>query len=116
MLLALALAGVLTVGDLRLCGSRVTSATIGSNDYTGEPSLTVKLNAQGQAELARLTRRLVGRTLIIRIGRTELSRPFVNTAIEGGEFDLSDPDLPTLERTRAAALTACPTIRRRAGT
>ena len=117
MLLAVTLAGVLTVGDLRLCGERVISAVIGDDGYTGQPSLIVTLSPQARGELGRLTGRLIGRRMPIRLGRIELSRPRVEEAILGGVFSLSGPDLPTLERARAAALAACPAAgRRRTGT
>ena len=95
------------VGEMRLCTPSVTSASIGSDRYTGEPVAIITLNDEDKIALGNLTRRNKGKQLAITLNGDVIANPRIEEAIYGGVFEISGPDKTVLERVVSAAMSVC---------
>jgi len=95
------------VGEMKLCKPNVTSASIGSDQYTGKPVAIITLNDKEKVALGDLTRRDKGKQLPITLNGDVIASPRIEEAIYGGVFTISGPDKIVLERVVSAALSVC---------
>ncbi len=74
-----------------LSRDHVEAATL-QRDAAGRVAVSVKLDAEGAAWLARVTRDNVGRALSLRLGERILARPIIRAPVEHGRLVISGLD------------------------
>lgn len=95
----------LWVGNLQLCQTTVAEVRE-AEDFAGQPTLRISLNDGAAAELSRMTARMIGRTLPIKLGDKVLMEPMVQERITGGIVDISplpDQDLEHIKQVMGQA-------------
>lgn len=98
---------VVQVGTLRLCHPTVKSASIGSDQYTGEPTLAIILDEQAKATFAHLTRQAINSFLPVPLNGEIVANPLIQLEITRGKFQISGPKRPVLERIKSAMSSDC---------
>lgn len=98
---------IVHVGTLRLCRPTVTSASIATDQYTGEAALIVTLGEGAKVPFAKVTRGAVNSFLPITLNGQIIANPRISLEITGGIFQITGPNRSVLERVRSAMMNDC---------
>jgi len=75
--------------DTELTGSLLERATLDFDSTTNEPIVTLQFNSEGSILFEKITRENIGKTVAIFLDGTPISTPVVNSAISGGQAQIS---------------------------
>ena len=76
-------------GDVLLTGSDVEKATVGSDQESGSPVVSLELNSSGQPKFADATETYLGQKISIYMDEEELSSPTVQSVISDGKATIT---------------------------
>ena len=94
-------------GPLKLCRQTVTVAEPGQDYLSNQPTIFITLDPRSAALFSSLTDRSINGPLAIRLNGEVIAEPIVFERIEGGQFQVTGPEAPVLERLREAVDNRC---------
>jgi preprotein translocase subunit SecD len=94
-------------GPLKLCRDTVLNAESGFEDVIGQPMVLITLRPSVAGALSALTGRAINGPLDIRLDGEVISEPIVYERIDRGEFQVTGPELPVLNRLSEAVIKPC---------